>query len=93
MGDRENAVECLREVILLPEVTSGRTVYISYVYAGLGEADEFFTFANRAFKEKTLTFGDIRLIDRVIPGRRKIRDDPRFSELFNRAGLKLEADI
>jgi hypothetical protein len=93
MGDKENAVECLRELIALPEETSGRTVYISYVYAGLGEADEFFTFANRAFKEKTLSFGDIRLIDRVIPGTRKIRDDPRFSELFNRAGLKLEADI
>jgi len=93
MGDRENAVKWLRELIALPEETSGRTVTIAYVYAGLGEVDEFFAFANRAFKEKTLSFSEIRLIDRVIPGTRKIRDDPRFAELFSKAGLKLEADV
>jgi FimV-like protein len=93
MGDRENAVKWLRELIALPEETSGRTVTIAYVYAGLGEVDEFFVFANRAFKEKTLSFSEIRLIDRVIPGTRKIGDDPRFAELFSKAGLKPEADV
>ena len=56
VGDRENAVKWLRELISVPEETSQRTVYIAYVYAGLGETDEFFVFANRAFKEKTLHF-------------------------------------
>ena len=62
-------------------------------YAALGDVDNFFLFANRAFEEKTLAFIDLRLIDRWIPSAHKIRDDHRFSELFSKAGLKLDADI
>ena len=67
---------------------------IANVYAALGDFDKFFLFANRAFKEKTLVFEELRLIDEWIrpPRARKIRDDARFSELFKRAGLKLDAD-
>ncbi len=83
----------LRELISVPEDNPWRSVMIANVYAALGEADEFFAYTNRAFKEQTLSFIDIRLIDRWIPGARKIREDPRFSELFSRAGLKVEADI
>src|SRR2546427_4881135 len=93
MGDKENAMRWLRELISLPKENSWRTVMIANVYATLGDVDEFFVFANRAFKEKTLSFIDLRLIDRWIPGTRRIRDDPRFSELFSKAGLKLESDI
>ena len=93
MGDKENAMRWLRELISLPKENSWRTVMIANVYAALGDVDEFFVFANRAFKEKTLSFIDLRLIDRWIPGTRRIRDDPRFSELFSKAGLKLESDI
>src|SRR2546427_7536701 len=93
MGDKENAMRWLRELISLPKENSWRTVMIANVYAALGDVDECFVFANRAFKEKTLSFIDLRLIDRWIPGTRRIRDDPRFSELFSKAGLKLESDI
>jgi hypothetical protein len=64
-----------------------------YQSAALGDIDKFFVFADRAFKEKTLSFIDLRLVDRWMPWTRKIREDPRFSELFSKAGLKLEADI
>jgi|SRR2546422_1215810 len=92
-GDKEKAMRWLNELISLPEENSWRSVMIASVYAALGDFDEFFVFANRAFNEKTLSFIDLRLIDRWIPGARKIREDPRFSELFSKAGLKLEADI
>ena len=93
MGDKENAMRWLRELISVPEENSWRTVMIANVYAALGDVDEFFVFANRAFKEQTLSFIDLRLIDRWIPAARKIREDPRFNELFSKAGLKVEADM
>jgi TolB-like protein/Tfp pilus assembly protein PilF len=93
MGDKVNAMRWLRELISVPEENSWRSVMIAGVYAALGDFDEFFVYANRAFKEQTLSFIDLRLIDKWILGARKIRDDPRFFELFSRAGLRLEADI
>ena len=93
MSDKENAMRWLRELISVPEENSWRTVMIANVYAALGDVDEFFVFANRAFKEQTLSFIDLRLIDRWIPAARKIREDPRFNELFSKAGLKVEADM
>lgn len=93
MGDKENARKWLRELMSIPEGTSWRNMFIAYVYAALGDADQFFTFANRAFQEKNLVFGDLRLIDRFIPGTRKIHDDPRLAELFKRVNLDLQADI
>ena len=64
----------------LPEESSETSFAIAWVYAGLGEVDDFFTFANRAFNEKTLFFGDLRLIQKIILGADKIGEDPRFSE-------------
>ena len=93
MGDEENAKKWLRELTAIPEENTWRNTMIYLAYAALGDVDEFFVFANRAFAEKTLSFIDLRLIDRWIPSARKIRDDPRFSELFSKAGLKVEADI
>ena len=57
-------------------------------YAGLGEMDEFFLWANRASEEKTMNFGRLRLIDKEIPAMRNIRQDPRFIELFKKVGLE-----
>ncbi len=93
MGDEENAKKWLRELTAIPEENTWRNTMIYVAHAALGDVDEFFVFANRAFEEKTLAFIDLRLIDRWIPSARKIREDPRFSELFSKAGLKMEADI
>src|SRR5713101_2851043 len=93
MGDEENAKKCLRELIAIPEENVWRNTMLYIVYAALGDFDEFFVFANRAFKERSLSFIDLRLIDRWMPWARKVREDPRFSELFGKAGLKMEADI
>ena len=88
IGDREEATKWMVKVKMLPEGIPYRSVLIAYAYAGLGEMDEFFTWANRAFKEKTMNFGRLRLIDKEIPAMRNIRQDPRFVELFKKAGLE-----
>jgi adenylate cyclase len=93
IGDQENAIKWLRQLISVPEGTAWRNWLIAGVYAALGDSDEFFTFANRAFNEKTLTFIDVRLIDKWIPNARKIREDPRFGELFKKARLQLDSDV
>jgi TolB-like protein/Flp pilus assembly protein TadD len=93
MGDKENARKWLRELVAIPEENVWRNSMIALAYAALGDPDEFFVFANRAFKEKSLSFIDMRLIDKWMPWASKIHEDPRFSELFSRAGLRLEADL
>ena len=87
-GNREEARKCLARLETLPEGTPYRSVYLLLAYAGLGEVNEFFTWARRAIEEKDISFGHLRLIDREIPGTGSIRQDPRFTELFKKAGLK-----
>lgn len=93
MGDQKNATKWLRELEAVPEDDAWRNTLLATVHAALGDVDEFFEYANRALAEKSLNFVDLRLIDKWIPGARQIRQDPRFAELFSKAGLKQEADI
>jgi TolB-like protein/Tfp pilus assembly protein PilF len=93
IGDTENAKRSLRELVSLPEQTSWRIFGIAHAYAALGDLDQFFVFANRAYKEKDLDFGLLRLIDRWVPNGRKILGDPRFAELFKKANLQVQRDI
>ena len=92
MGDKEDAMKSLRELISLPEETAGRTMSIAYVYAALGDYDEFFRLANQAYNQRTLRFNELRFFDIVIMPTRRISRDPRFAELFRRADLRLQAD-
>ncbi len=88
-GDPEKARRWLKEILALPEGTASRSLFISYAYAALGELDEFFAWSERAIKEKDFNFGDVRLIDKVIPAMHSIRNDPRFSQLFKKANLEM----
>ena len=88
VGNQEEARKCLVRVETLPEATPYRSVYLTLAYAGIGEVNEFFIWARHAIEEKALSFGHLRLIDREIPGSGSIRQDPRFIELFKKAGLE-----
>jgi adenylate cyclase len=87
IGNHEEARRWLAKIDTLPEDTPFRSLYIALAHAGLGELDEFFTWAWRAFEEKEWNFGLLRLIERDVPAMRNIRHDPRFIELFKKAGL------
>jgi TolB-like protein/Tfp pilus assembly protein PilF len=88
IGNPEEARKWLARMKMLPEGTRYRSGDLAYAYAGLGEKDEFFTWANQASKEKDMNFGFLRLIDKEIPAMRNIRQDPRFIELFKKVGLE-----
>jgi adenylate cyclase len=92
IGDMENARITLRELLSIPEETTW-TMGIACVYAALGDGNEFFAYANRAFEKKKLDFGILRLMLRWVPGGRKILGDPRLSELFRRVDLNVQTDI
>ncbi len=89
IGNREEARQWLARVETLPEGTTHRSLYLMIAYAGLGEVNEFFIWARRAIEEKEgVIFGRLRLINKEIPAIRNIRQDPRFIELFKKAGLE-----
>lgn len=88
IGDREEARKWLAQIENLPEETPYRSLDIALAHAGLGQSEEFFRWANRAFDEKLWQFGRLRLIDREIHGTSGIRQDPRFIALFKKVGLE-----
>jgi adenylate cyclase len=88
IGKRDEAEKWLAKIERLPEKTQGRSLYIAVAHAGLGDWDEFFTWANRASDEKSWHLGRLRLSDLEIPALRNIRQDHRFVELFKKAGLE-----
>jgi TolB-like protein/Tfp pilus assembly protein PilF len=87
-GNREEARKWLAKLEMLPKETPGRPLFIAVAYAGLGEWNEFFAWANRAAEDTSWHFGRLRLSDPEIPGLRSIRKDPRYNELFKKAGLE-----
>ena len=88
IGNRVEAEKWLAKIESLPEETPYKSVYIAVAHAGLGQLDEFFTWADLAAKDKLWEFGRLRLIETEIPAVRGIRQDPRFIELFKKAGLE-----
>ena len=87
IGNREEAGKWLAKLEKLPEETPGRPLFIAVAYAGLGDWDQFFIWANRASEEKSWHFGRLRLSDPEIPAMRNMHKDPRFIELFKKVGL------
>ena len=86
-GEREKALPIIREII--PKAgKSVREDYIAECYAALGDRDEFFKWIDKAISAKRIfpsnlrryPFHDKDFFD-------KVRDDPRFPEIFKRLGL------
>ena len=88
IGNREEIRKWLAKIEMLPEESPFKSGYIAIAYATLGEENEFLKWAHKAIEEKDLNLGRLRLIDREIPAMRNIRQDPRFIELFKKAGLE-----
>jgi tetratricopeptide (TPR) repeat protein len=89
IGNQEEARKWLLKTETLPEETIHRSALIAIAHAGVGDVNEFFIWTHRAIEEKVCDFGRLRLIDRVIPAMRNIRQDSRFVELFR--NVRLEA--
>jgi hypothetical protein len=57
-----------------------------YIYLALGDSDKFFEYMFRAADDHTLAVTTIRFN----PMLEKARSDPRFPEIFKRAGLPVK---
>ena len=82
-GRRDKAAEVLRKISASPDGVFGKPFHLAIVHGGLGETDEMFSYLDRAFDERSLVFRALRYFQ-FDP---KIRDDPRYAALFQRAKL------
>jgi TolB-like protein/DNA-binding winged helix-turn-helix (wHTH) protein/Tfp pilus assembly protein PilF len=86
-GKRDEAREVLKRMESLSKQTYASPLWMTIVYAGLGEKDEAFKWFERVFDERT-TGGTIAL--KVSPVYDSLRSDPRFSDLMQRTRFASE---
>jgi len=82
-GDRTNALLWIKRLLEFPETTFGRDWFAAMAYAELGDLDNFFLLANQSVDRKEMRFDG----HKIFRAFRKVRDDPRWSELLAKAGL------
>ena len=82
-GDREKALHLVQEVMQEAELASKYPEQFALFYAILGERDDFFTWVDRAIGMKRFSVAPLR----YSPFYDKVRDDPRFPEIFKGLGL------
>jgi tetratricopeptide (TPR) repeat protein len=82
-GEGEKALPIIEELIQKVGKSSILETDIAGCYAILGDKDEFFNWIDRAISAKVITVVELRsspLFD-------KVRDDPRFPEIFKKLDL------
>jgi TolB-like protein len=82
-GEREKALPVIEELIPNAGKSSPGEGGIAACYAALGDRDEFFNWIDRAISSKRIIPADLR----YSPVYDKVRDDPRFPEIFRKLGL------
>ncbi len=82
-GERDKAAKVIQDVEMLLNERHGTSISLTYIYAGLGERDEFFACMDRAYEEHCPFLAWMR----VFPEYDAMRPDPRFDELLRRMGL------
>ena len=82
-GEREKALPIIEELIPNAGKSSPGEGGIAACYAALGDRDEFFNWIDRAISSKRIIPADLR----YSPVYDKVRDDPRFPEIFRKLGL------
>ena len=87
-GEREKAVPMVRELIPKVGKSSVQEQAIASCYAVLGDRDEFFKWIDKAISAKRISTAELRFL----PFYAKMREDPRFPEIFKKLGLPYQAD-
>lgn len=82
-GDIEKAQRLEQELLQNVERSQFNALYFALYYAILGKADEFFTWIEKAIARKNISVSFIR----YTPFCDKVRNDPRFPEIFQKLGL------
>jgi tetratricopeptide (TPR) repeat protein len=84
LGKRDKAAEMLEKINGSPDGKFAKPFYLSLVHAGLRELDEMFRCLDLAFEERSILFLGLRYggLDE------RIRQDPRYVSLFERANLR-----
>ena len=82
-GEREKTLSMIEELIPKVGKSSGLELGITLCYAVLGDRDEFFKWIDKAIPAKMIDPAGLR----YLPDYHKVRDDPRFPEIFKKLGL------
>jgi TolB-like protein/Tfp pilus assembly protein PilF len=83
-GEREKALPMIEELIPNVGKSSVSEESIATCYAVLGDRDEFFKWVDKAISAKRINLGSLRAPN---PFYDKVREDPRFLEIFKKLGL------
>ncbi len=86
-GDRENALGILQQVVIVIPSRIDLTFGVALIYAGLGETDKAFEWLDKAYENRSGTWGTIRT-DPKLDG---LRSDPRFSLILKKMGLLINS--
>jgi TolB-like protein/Tfp pilus assembly protein PilF len=84
LGKRTEAARMLDRFNALPDGTFGKPFGLAMIHAGLGEKDEMFRYLEAAFVENSIAFRVLRY-GTFDPS---FREDPRYTQLFERARLQ-----
>ena len=83
-GDVKTAQEMINRLDEMHEPGWGRSSFAGFVYLELGNVDKFFEYMFQSAADHTLIVATVRFN----PLLEKARADPRFPEVFRRAGVK-----
>jgi len=82
-GNRTEALRILRQLTELSRSRYVPAIYISAIFAALGDLDQTFAWATKAYEERS----HYLIYLNVEPSLDGIREDPRFHDLVVRMGL------
>ncbi len=82
-GERDKAEKVIEDVEALLNEGHATSILLTYIYAGLGERENFFACIDRAYEQHS----PFLAWTRVFPEYDGMRSDPRYYELLRRMGL------
>ena len=83
-GEREKALPLIEELIPKVGKSSVSEASIASCYAVLGDRDDFFKWVDKAISAKSIELSSLRAPNPIYD---KMREDPRFPEIFKKLGL------
>ena len=88
-GDTKTAHEMIGKLDSAHDPGWARSSSAGYIFLAVGDLDKFFEYMFRAAEDHTL----VVTAERYNPMLEKARTDPRFPEIFSRAGLPYESPV